>query len=594
MIDLNKEQELAVLESGNVLVTACPGSGKTRVLTYRVIRGLEELESEKHRVVALTFTNRATDEIQSRLDRLFISRERLWTGTIHAFALDWILRPYLPYLPRIQRGFSIADEFLSQRILNELKVEFDKPRFLEVNTVRDRHGNAHNTEVGEAIFQAYQERLEAQKMLDYDDLLYYAYKLLVDIPEIALTLAAIIRLVCMDEVQDTQDLQYGILSTIFKASSDPPTIFFVGDSDQCIYESLGAVTKTSDEIAIEFGLDSIKHLGLTGNYRSTQRIIDLYQCFRPEKPHIKSLTSYADRHGMITLSDGTVNKDDLPHLIVDLIRDSLRTGIAPSQICVLAPQWWHIRSLGRHLAQLLPEVGFDAPGLSPLHAQRDNFWFKLARLILTMPSPSLYQTRFRWARELIRELQEVYGAALQETFEKPRALLRLVNSLDSPSEDGLLYLDDIFSKVTAKIEGDENLPASLSESRELFFDKARNRIEDIGGGSPTVNSLRNLFRHPFGVVVSTCHGIKGEEYETVIAFGLLEGYVPNWRVIFDNDSEMAHEQASKLLYVICSRAKRRLHLVAESGRLTRSNHAYRTTPLLKAVQFAYDPTPHGS
>ena len=293
MIRLNEQQKVVVAQPGNVIVTACPGSGKTRVLTARVIRGLEELTSSKHRVIALTFTNRATDEIRSRLDQLSISPGQLWAGTIHSFALEWILRPYASYCPRLQRGFSIADEYLSERILNELKEHYGlQPHFI-VNTIRDRAGNVANAnEAATEIFEIYEGRLREHKLVDYDGVLYYSYKLLLDIPEIAKTLASIIRLICVDEIQDTQDLQFGILSALFGLAHEPPIIFFVGDLDQSIYDSLGAVTKTADEIREEFRLEGIESLSLTGNYRSTQRIIDFYQRFRPGSP-IESLTQYA-------------------------------------------------------------------------------------------------------------------------------------------------------------------------------------------------------------------------------------------------------------------------------------------------------------
>src|SRR5271154_4245121 len=97
MISLNWEQDRAVNEPGSVVVTACPGSGKTRVLTARVIRAIAELGSTRERVIALTFTNRAADEIQVRLDQENIETDCLWAGTIHSFVLEWILRPYAPY-----------------------------------------------------------------------------------------------------------------------------------------------------------------------------------------------------------------------------------------------------------------------------------------------------------------------------------------------------------------------------------------------------------------------------------------------------------------------------------------------------------------
>jgi DNA helicase II / ATP-dependent DNA helicase PcrA len=589
MIVLSDEQQAAVDEPGNVFVQACPGSGKTRVLTCRVIKGLEDLTSSKHRVVALTFTNRAADEIQSRVDQLSIVQDRLWAGTIHAFALEWILRPYAGYVPRIRRGFSIADEYFTERTLDELRRQFGKPFHFRINTARDRVGNVTNpNEDAAAIFGIYQERLSERKFLDYDDVLYSAYRLLVDIPEIARTLANIIRLICVDEIQDTQDLQFGILSAIFSALPDPrPTLFLVGDHDQCIYESLGAVTKSVAEISDEFGGVAIVPLPLTGNYRSTQRIIDFYQLLRPANPRIESLTRYAAEPGLITFHNQTIEREQLPEFIADLIMQSVDRGVPPSEICVLAPHWVHIRALSRSLVGLLPNVDFDAPGSSPLHSQRENFWFKVARLFLTTPMPSIYRTRLRWAGEVLRDLSETYGVNISAAVQTSRQLLRLVNSITSRRADGLEYLDEAFGALSTALELDLGLNEQLSEARDMFFEKARSRIEN--DGTPTdVESFKKLFKHPSGVVISTCHGVKGEEYETVIAFGLLRGYIPNWEGIIEGAPGVAADRASKLLYVICSRAKMSLHLIAESGRLTRTQRPYETTDHLNALNFPYD------
>ena len=590
MITLNDEQQAAVAHPGSAIVTACPGSGKTRVLTYRVAKGVTELTSPKHRVVALTFTNRAADEIQLRLDQLNVRREQVWSGTIHAFALEWILRPYAPYIPRLQKGFGIADEYLTKRILQELRTEFSRPAYSEVNTQRDRCGCvAQETDVAQRIYDRYQIYLQERKLLNYDDLLFLAYDLLSSIPEIARTLAEIFRLVCVDEIQDTQDLQYGILSEISRAASEPITFFFVGDPDQSIYESLGAVAKSAKEMAQEFGLESIEEFGLTGNYRSTQRIIALYQSFRPENPQIQSLTDYAKEEGLVTLYDQVIDKDGLPEAIAELIVRALDAGVPSSEICVLAPHWRHLRSLGQQLVQRLPDVDFDAPGMSPLHCQRDNFWFKIARLLLTEPEPNLYGTRMRWARDVIQEALDVYGAATRERFRMPRALLRLMNSIVPISEDGLEFLDAAFDDISKNLELDLCPGSCLSESREAFFLKARARLDDAGTDMPRdLQTFRKLFRHPSGIVISTCHGVKGEEYDTVIAFGLLRGYIPHWNVIIRGTLQVAADRESKLLYVICSRAKRRLHLIAESGRKTQRGDGYKTSPMLRTLEFRFD------
>ncbi len=590
MIRLNREQQTAVDCDGNVVITACPGSGKTRVLTARVIRGLSELDSGRERVVALTFTNRAADEIQVRLDQENIAADGLWAGTIHAFALEWVLRPYAPYSEITRFGFSIADEFYTERLLDGLKKEVGLPGYTEISTTLSRTGSGLNADYScRAIFDKYKAKLRDTKLIDYDDVLYLAYSILKEIPEIAATLASIIRLVCVDEVQDIQDLQFGILSAIFKAAAAPPNLFFVGDADQSIYESLGALTKTPEEIAAEFGLDSIAHLELKGNYRSTQRIIDFYRRFRSAAPAIESRTDYADCAGIITFQDQTVPREDLPASIAALLSNALNTGVAQHDICVLAPHWWHVRSLARGLVGLLPQADFDAPGLSPLHSSRDNLWFKVSRLFLMAPSPSRTRTRIRWAKEVLSDLSTLADMSLPEIIATPRRLLRMINAISSSETEGMSYLRDVFSQLLVSIGLDLDSSDALNNSFNTFFEKAESRIASAEGGMPTdVSSFRKLFSHPAGVVVSTCHGVKGEEYDTVIAFGLLRGYVPHWSVIINGTEREASERESKLLYVICSRAKRRLHLIAETGRTTQRRKPYETAELLKRVRFKYD------
>ena len=590
MIRLNPEQNTAVNHDGNVVVTACPGSGKTRVLSARVIRGLLELSSRRGRVVALTFTNRAADEIQMRLDQEDVPADCLWAGTIHGFALEWILRPYAPYCDVTRWGFAVADEFYTDRLLDEIKADHELDAFTDISTAVDRNGETFNLDDRKrAVFERYKEELRRRKLIDYDDILYLAYRILQNNAEIAATLGSIIRLICVDEVQDIQDLQYGILSTIFRASASPPTVFFVGDANQSIYESLGALTKTPAEIAAEFGLDRIAQLQLHGNYRSTQRIIDLYVQLRPGCGPIKSLTQYSDEAGVVTFDDQTTAKDDLPRAIAGMILNSISAGAEPKDICVLAPHWWHVRALARRLVALLPNVDFDAPGLSPLYSSRDNFWFKVGRLFLTTPSPSRTRTRMRWAAEVIADLRTVGKMTVPDEIGTPRRLLRLINGIISAQVDGLAYLRDVFGQFLNEVGLSLDSNSALAESFATFFEKAKDSIAGSDGGVPSdVESFRKLFRHPAGVVVSTCHGIKGEEYDTVVALGLLRGYIPHWSSILHQTDEAAADRESKLLYVICSRAKRRLHLIAESGRTTQRGRPYDTSRLIKAVRFDYD------
>lgn len=584
---LNAQQESAVLCAGHAVVTACPGSGKTRVLTAKLIRCLSEFELPKRRVVALTYTNRAADEIKSRLDDYGVDSAALWAGTIHSFALEWILRPYAPYLPQLSRGFSTADEYESERMISELKKECGLNFFDQINTQFERTGQVtHQSATHLQVFESYKELLYERKLLDYDDILYLAYRLVAENSEIACNLARLLELVCVDEMQDVQDLQYGILSKIFRSCVDPFKIFLVGDADQAIYETLGSITKTPQQIAAEFGLSRIEHLTLDGNYRSTQRIVNFFSRFGSDVSTLTSLANFKDEMGRIEFENQSVSKTDLPEVVAKLIKEALDEGVPEEEICVIAPRWAQVKEVTRSLIQRLPDVEFDAPGLSPLYGTWENIWFKVARLFLTEPSPSKSRIRVRWSNELIAELIDFECLPKVEQSRAGRKLRRVINSISSTEEEGLEFLRDCFEQFEEELGiCSENIP-KLKELKTTFFAKASERIgnQEVPVPSDTV-SFRRLFNHSDGVVVNTCHGVKGEEYETVIALGLLDGYLPHWDVILakDKPDSWKRRQQANMLYVICSRPRKNLFLISESGRKTKNQYSYRTTEMLRGL-----------
>jgi DNA helicase-2/ATP-dependent DNA helicase PcrA len=91
--DLNQKQETAIWTDGNVFLIACPGSGKTRTLTYKIAYELSKITSSKKFIVAITYTHRAADEIHERIENLGVDTTQLWIGTIHSFCLEWIIKP---------------------------------------------------------------------------------------------------------------------------------------------------------------------------------------------------------------------------------------------------------------------------------------------------------------------------------------------------------------------------------------------------------------------------------------------------------------------------------------------------------------------
>lgn len=117
--DLNPEQAAAVIEPSSIFLIACPGSGKTRTLTYKIAYELSR-RTDKRIVVAITYTHRAADEIQERIEDLGVDTSGLWIGTIHAFCLEWILKPYGIYSPALAQGYRVIDPHDREHLLERL------------------------------------------------------------------------------------------------------------------------------------------------------------------------------------------------------------------------------------------------------------------------------------------------------------------------------------------------------------------------------------------------------------------------------------------------------------------------------------------
>lgn len=590
---LTEEQIVAVTCPNSLLITACPGSGKTRVLTHKVAYELNKLDNPKQFIVALTFTNRATDEIKERIDRLNIDTKQLWAGTIHSFCLDWILRPYAGYLDILKNGFAIADTELCDNLIDNYRNKYKdafiqkygkktgNDRLFRLTTRFTKTGKFETTgDIEERLLQEYYRELQNQKLISFDLLLYLAFLLLKKYPEIKSNLASIFNIICVDEYQDTQELQYAILHKIIEVGKT--RIVYVGDPNQAIYGTLGGIAKNKNDIEKETNIN-IEEFILHGNWRSHQRLVDYYSNFQVEPVDINSINVvYENELGVIKYRKD-LNTGNLIDYIVEIITAEQQNGISYNEICIIAPQWQLITPLGRKLKAKLPDVPFDAFGLSPFRKSKDNFWYKIVRLLLTEPSSNYFLTRIRWAKELIIELEEFIQHELDEEYQNEKAILKLINSINPDSENGIEYLKEAFEQFSMYLKFQIGDYPILKQQYSMFFQSIEKRLADKEYDYPNdINSWRKLFKSRNGVVIETCHGVKGEEFDVVIAFGLLHGKLPNWNSVNKQDD------ANKLLYVIASRAKRNLYLISETGRKTKSKTEYLPTEQLKSIEYDYD------
>lgn len=590
--ELNVEQSEAVREENSVFLVACPGSGKTRTLTYKIAYELSRLQSKRQFIVALTYTHRAADEIHERIEALGIDTSQLWIGTIHSFCLEWILKPYGIYEPALARGFRIMDSHEQEMLLVELcrtqqgitywdcEYYFTDQGYILACRDQSKHERLR------AIFALYFRHLADNRQIDFELILSYASRLIQSQPQIARVLANIFPWMLIDEYQDTKRIQYSIVAAIVRAGAERTKLFVVGDPNQAIFGSLGGFAMPVAELRQLCGV-RLEERALSENYRSTDRLIRYFSNFTVQETGIRGAAS--DRAFPSSISYKTdVERDQLEAELVRLIRLSTAQGFAADQICVLAPWWILLAGVTRRLAGALPEYQFDGPGMVPFSRDQENFWYRLSRIALTEASPAQHVRRMRWATEVVRDLGNE-GVDTRELSAK--RLLRESNSILLNQPDGLLYLREFFASLMDRLRIDWQSHALLSEHHQAFFDSSAAKIDRlrkegaayIGG----IDFFRKVFQHRSGITVNTIHGVKGAEFDVVIAFGLLQGMVPHFSEEAEADGGI--NSAKKLLYVVGSRARKHLYLISERQRKRGGGRGpYAATATLAACAFDYD------
>ncbi|MFM0276536.1 ATP-dependent helicase [Paraburkholderia sediminicola] len=591
--DLNLEQDAAILHPGSVFLVACPGSGKTRTLTYKIAYELSRLESKKQFVIAITYTHRAADEIHERIEDLGVDTSQLWIGTIHSFCLEWILKPYGIYHDALKHGFRVIDQHEREKILERLCEPYKKPKitfwdcdfyFTETSYILScqqdwKHDGLHK------ILEGYFNILSKNREIDFELILFYAYQLIFSRPAISAILSKLFAFVLVDEYQDTKRIQYSIITSILKAGQGATKTLIVGDPNQAIYQTLGGYPMAHEDFKAMAGID-IDELELSKNYRSSERIIEYFGNFNVHATKIESESKDKSYQSLISFNT-TVSKEDLEDELIRLIRFNIQTkGIAPHEVCILAPQWVHLASMTRRLVASMPEYSFDGPGMVPFARDTENFWYKLAKIALTQASPSIYVRRLRWAGEILNDLETI-GVSTSGLTRK--SLLKECNKIQIDESDGLAYLQKFFETLFSNLAIDFRLFPLLQEHHKAFFESSQARIDRLKKeGTEFIGSIetfRKVFQSRTGITISTIHGVKGAEFDTVIAYALLEDMVPHF-----NDPN-GQESAMKLLYVIGSRARKNLHLISERGRTQYSGNEYEATRKLAACKFDYDQVP---
>ncbi len=569
--DLNEKQREICLSDDNIILKACPGSGKTRTLTYRLAY-ISKLNWPSVKLnIAITYTNRAAEEIKKRLEN-FDVESSIWAGTIHQFCLEYIIRPYSMYNKRLSYGYHIIDEYIKEKYVKEIVTELGMAKKVKYK----------NPLLFPEIYSKYIERLEKNKEIDFDSILNISYELLSDNRFIRGDIADIIRSIHIDEYQDTNELQYKILGQIVQENKGI-NVLFVGDIDQAIYQGIGGIAKDKNEIEKEFQI-KFAEKNLDGCYRSSQRVIDYYLQFQQEFNPIKSLSTKKDSPSFIYYNK-TIKKDKVIEYIAEIVKKQLSNGVPEKEICIVAPQWGLLYPISKKIRNLLPEVNFDAPDITPIKYDPMNVFFIISKLVFTEAGKDTW-LRKKYASDLISILENEYKISLTDNVDN-FLILKYFNSVQISTNNGIKYLQIAIEWILKQLKVDIESHEQLKKAYTDFIEKVLFRIDKYQL-STDIEDFKKCFKEKSGVVISSCHGVKGEEFTTVIALGLLKGYIPHWDLIINYSSSYCNIESKKLLYVVCSRAKENIFLFSEQGRVTSKGDNYEITDELNRYKYNYD------
>lgn len=321
---LNEEQRAAVeCTSGPLLVLAGAGSGKTRVLTYRIAHMLETGVASPWEILAITFTNKAAAEMRERLGQLVGPAARgMWVSTFHSMCVR-ILRADAERLG-FTKNFTIYDEGDAKSLAKAVMYELDlDPKRIPLNAVRNKISAAKNelvmpgefedaardpiTKAAAQVYYRYQERLRAANAFDFDDLLVYAWLLLKNHKDILEAYQERFRYLLVDEYQDTNHAQYAITQLL---AAKYKNIMVVGDDDQSIYSWRGADIRNILEFEGDY--PQARVVKLEKNYRSTATILDAANAVIANNAHRKTkrLVSTGDEGAKIQVYMASDERDE--------------------------------------------------------------------------------------------------------------------------------------------------------------------------------------------------------------------------------------------------------------------------------------------
>lgn len=601
---LNEEQYAAVqCASGPVLVSAGAGSGKTRLLTYRIAYLITECGVPAHRILAITFTNKAAGEMKDRITKVAPDGDLVTVCTFHSFCAR-MLRSYASFIPGYKENFTIYSETdtakLFKEIFKRLKIDDESTKSdfktnLSVikndNMTIEEYCNinrySHDIEDFRKFYLAYQDELKKNNAMDFDDLLINFYNLISSNPDVLNSIQTKYTYFSVDEFQDTNKLQYDIIKLL---ASKTRNLLIVGDEDQSIYGWRGANIGNIFNFTKDF--PEAKVFKLEQNYRSTKKILDRANLI------IKNNTNRLAKKLYTQNDDGrdveyypAYNEADEAEFVVSNIIAKHNGGVPYNQMAILM----RLNALSRAFEEKLltyniPHIMYNGfkfferaeiksvlAYLTILTNPTDDISFMR---IINFPKRGIGDTSIQALTQIASNLKtSLYNVVLNHEQHNLKAALasklKELKSLlvDLQQKTGEMDMYNFFTYMLkeSKITSAFDLDNDQDYERYLNVNSLANSVKEFAENNPgativdylqSVTLSTNMDEDDGkGVVIATVHGAKGLEFNTVFVVGCEEGIFPISR---DDNNDLEEER--RLMYVAITRAQKELYLTSSSQR----------------------------
>ena len=614
---LNDRQKEAVLATdGPCLVIAGAGSGKTKVLTHKIAYDIES-GIKPWNILAITFTNKAANEMKERIEKLIGDAAKdLWMGTFHSICVR-ILRRYIDRIG-YKTDFVIFDtsdqKTLIKECLKALKVDDKiftdrgvlseisngKNEMLEPKTYGVKYSGDFRKEKIAEIYELYQRRLRENNAIDFDDIINFTIKILSENPDVLDYYTEKFKYILVDEYQDTNKAQFTLVSLL---ASKYGNVTAVGDNDQGIYSFRGA--DISNILNFERDFPGTRIIKLEQNYRCTGNILKAANAVikHNENKYDKKLWTENEEGHLPCIYCGEDEYDEGRYIVEQINHLKTEEYYKNSDFTIL----YRMNAQSRAIEDILMREGIPYKVIGGLkfyerkeikdiiaylrliHNSADNLSLKR---IINEPKRGIGKTSIDQIQEIsdktgnsmyeiIRNAQE-YG--LTRVYSNSRDFIEQMEYLKSKKDE--LKISDLIKETLNKtgytkalenensVEAEtriENLEEFLTVAIEFEEESADNTLAEFLENITLSSDIDGMEDQDDSVTLMTLHSAKGLEFPVVFLVGMEEGIFPGYKSIGE---PQALEEERRLFYVGITRAKQYLYLTCAKHRTIFGSTSY--------------------